>query len=272
MLVPFGSGCKMGSTNKTTTDWSLPSVRLPSAKKGDHVPKPAEKANPEATSKLAHQRESGNSALAALTKEDPSLKPDPGEVGKLSQIEGGSLPAWATETAPSENPSPASLAQTPSAATPSLPPEAETLQLPETLETRPATGIPDWNTTVENTLPPSLGQPSGELPATLEGGLPATLDSAPTMPAMAATPAPQMGNQPHLGNTMSELPNTLSGIPASPSTSDNVLPVSGTMPAAAPAPATPSVLFAPGNINPSYPDNPYATAPLDATGNNPLYR
>lgn len=260
----------MGSSGKTTTDWSLPSVRLPSAKKGDSVPKPAEKANPEATSKLAHQRESGNSALTALTKEDSSLKPDPGEVGKLSQLEGGNLPAWASETSPSTPASVNSLAQNPSASAPSLPPEAETLQLPEVLETRPASaGIPDWNATVENTLPSSLGQSSGELPATLDGGLPPTLDSPPAMPAMAATPSPQMGNQPHLGNTMSELPETLSGTPSVSAT----IPAAANVPAEMPASsAAPAVLFAPGNINPSYPNNPNSAAPLDATGNYPLYR
>ncbi|MDO4575452.1 MAG: hypothetical protein Q4D98_09610 [Planctomycetia bacterium] len=253
------SGCKLGgSRGKTTTDWSLPSVKLPSAKKGDSIARPADRANAKATAELAHDRQAGHNPAAAADGEDPSLRPNPAEVAELSRFEGGDVPAWATQGA--------------------APPEAVASQEKTTDADTVIPSIDTSNTPSANVgnldalasgLPPITEE--GGLPTSLDGGLPSTIPSdavASDVPASLPTEAatyPQTGNLPSLGSSVSELPGNVTPAQA-------VVPAQATTTTATTTDAQPAVLFAPGNINPSYPASAPASGTLDATSTAPAWR
>ena len=225
------SGCRSGASGKRTmTDWSLPSVSLPSSKKGDTIAKPSEKANARSTADLAQQRVGGGNPAAGPSGSDPSLAPDMLEMARLSQFEGSQVPNWADA--------------------PALPPGPESVQTPTServaQNVEPALSLPELPSgnpqMAAVAAAASSGVPSESLPQETSGGLPSSLDGFASAPAAVPNAA---------GNTMTELP-------AYPNTDSNSAPASVSVPVSAPAPAPASSqnLFLPGNINPNYPSSP----------------
>ncbi|MDO4568974.1 MAG: hypothetical protein Q4D38_01155 [Planctomycetia bacterium] len=198
LLMSFLVGATLGCRSKggkTTTDWSLPSVALPSAKKGDPIAKPSEKANPKATAELAHQRANGTGDAVGIGYDD-SLRPNAEEVAHLGRFEGNELPPWTESPSPSAGasspmspigvevppggipnspsipPAPApygSIAQNPTGGTATIPPLMGS-------STQPSVGgnatpqLEAYGT--QAALPPSLPE---SLPATLPNELPSDL-------------------------------------------------------------------------------------------------
>lgn len=215
--MPFFGGCKSASSG-TDSGWKTP-LSLSRTKKGDSIDQPADKANPRDTSQVANAR-AGKKQSDTITHVRPT-----GEAPRYDRVEVAQVnhqapgtPNWVMDTPPA----PPSGGPAPPAA-------------PEGFATAP-------NYARDAGLPPmglalSTG-PSGDG----DFRLPATLDDAALPPAAPAAPAslvdthPQLGGQPHF---------------------DQAVPVNHVQPmAAAPPTASPAVLFAPGNINPAYPNQP----------------
>lgn len=98
-LLVFLSGCH-STGRKAKTDWSIPSVKLTPASKGEKVARPAERASAKSTSELAHDRMDGHNPMASIrTGNDPTLRPDPHEIARLNQFEGSNVPGWASDAA-----------------------------------------------------------------------------------------------------------------------------------------------------------------------------
>lgn len=257
-------GCRADGKKKAFTDWSIPTVKLTPHSKDEKVTPPAEKASAESTANLAHDRLKGHNPTAAIraNDDDPTLRPDPQEVAKLNDFEGRKIPDWATGSLP---PAPEASAPVPSERI------AQNVNEQDIAAESSASNLPapsNQNMDLGNNLPDSIELPDS-LPgtdsqvATLPPALPApSVQSAQTLPP--AGPAANVPAVPQPGDTMTELPGTISG---------NAVQVSAEVPAQGAAPAQaqaqPTVLFMPGNINPQYPNAPSAaTKPASV---NPYY-
>lgn len=280
LVLSLLSGCRLGkSSGPTTTDWSLPSVKLPTAKKED-IKNPADRADPKATSELAHQRVDGRNPTVPVKKDD-ALAPNAREVANLNRFDEQGVPSWAQG---GESKSADRLAlSSPSSTEPSkaVPAEAGDLRLPDLNSESPvaaATASPSAtdpfsppSSELSSSLPPLPSAPqSADVAETalppldsslppLDADLPQTASSTQSTP-IEATPAPQTGNQPALppasqtaqpaaANTGSAAPTT-----SVPGTSTPVTTSETSTPAANSSDSQPPVLFLPGNINPNYPN------------------
>ena len=271
LVLSLLSGCRLGkSSGPTTTDWSLPSVKLPTAKKED-IKNPADRADPKATSELAHQRVDGRNPTVPV-KRDDALAPNAREVANLNRFDEQGVPSWAQG---SESKSTDRLAlSSPSSTEPSkaVPAEAGDLRLPDLNSESPvaaATASPSAtdpfaaaSSELSSSLPPLPSAPqSADVAETalppldsslppLDADLPQTASSTPSTP-IEATPAPQTGNQPALPPaSQTAQPAAANAGSSAPTTST---PGAST-PAANASDSQPPVLFLPGNINPAYPN------------------
>lgn len=262
-------GCRTATEGNGANPWSRPFVSLSGAKKGDDVTSPASKADPKVTSDLAHQRAGGRNPLSSLPN-DRTLRPDEAEMANLSRID-GEIPLWATRD---------------SAATASPPYGGASEQMPPSggldrySEFRTAPPAPAGNTLGASEFP-ELFSASPDAPP---GGLPRNTDSLPNyLPPDASPGNPGLaGRNPNYGNP---LPDSLDGVPpmidSTPArTNFTEIPVSyqeptkqyspgdvnGDLPDLSdpfppayqepPKPKTATIFFAPGNIDPNYPDRP----------------
>lgn len=262
-LLAF-SGCK-ATGKKKMTDWSIPTVKLSPHSKDEKVTPPAEKASPENTANLAHDRLKGHNPTAAIraNDNDPTLRPDPQEIARLSEFEGRKTPDWAVGALPSA----------PEASAP-IPSE------------RIAQNVNEQTLAAESSR---QGLPAPSNPNLLEDGLPDSVDALPNPgsslaslpPAQAVSPDANNPSGLQAGDVMMELPGTLDGntvqasaeipaqgaanaaqpIPVQPQQAP-ILPqtLPSTLPQAQPQAQQPQdqppVLFMPGNINPQYPNTP----------------
>ena len=280
LVLSLLSGCRLGkSSGPTTTDWSLPTVKLPTAKKED-IKNPADRADPKATSELAHQRVDGRNPAVPVKKDD-ALAPNAREVANLNRFDEQGVPSWA-QGSESKNTDRLALSS-PSSQEPSkaVPAEAGDLRLPDLNSESPvaaATASPSAtdpfaaaSSELSSSLPPLPSSPQSadvadsalppldsSLPP-LDADLPQTASSTPSTP-IEATPAPQTGNQPSLplasqtaqpavANAGSAAPTT-----STPGTSTPAANSGTSTPASNSSNSQSPVLFLPGNINPNYPN------------------
>ena len=294
LVLSLLSGCRLGkSSGPTTTDWSLPTVKLPTAKKED-IKNPADRADPKATSELAHQRVDGRNPAVPVKKDD-ALAPNAREVANLNRFDEQGVPSWA-QGSKSKSTDRLALSSPSSPETSNaVPAEAGDLRLPDLNSESPvasatasqpaADPFSSTSSELSSSLPPLPSSPQSadvaesalppldsSLPP-LGAALPQTASSTPSTP-IEATPAPQTGNQPAIGQslpTTQTAPTANAGSASSmaPGTSTASVPsnASGTTsrtstgttsststPAANSTDSQPPVLFLPGNINPSYPN------------------
>lgn len=235
--LPFFWGCKAASSS-TDNGWKTP-LSVSRTKKGDPIDQPADKANPRDTSQQANMRagRKQSDTMTHIQPTDETLRHDRVQMAQIDRQAKGT-PDWVLSTPPDE-------------VAPVQPPAA-----PEHFATAPNyardAGLPPMPAEPAPPMGLSMNMPPADgdfrLPATLDdASLPPPAPAAPqnlaglnapgdTLPASIATSHPQLGGQPHF---------------------DHAAPVNHTAPMAQNAPsATPAVLFAPGNINPAYPDQP----------------
>ena len=265
--------------------WQRPFVLLPSAKRGDEIASPAKKANPNDTSRLAHDRAEGRNPTSALPH-DNSLRPDSTEMARLSQVERNDSYAWASE--------PAAVA---GRDTLGNPPNYEYARTPETPTYPPVNPYQNPNSEFPNLIaqdPPYVSPNYGDggLPDIIPGGglsethaLPTGIaDSgmydSPGLPSMLGDPSPmsdmrydpsvvqtnsQMGTRPEVNRADTEFPNLLPR-PEPPAADPMSLGSAAPIPPAPVSPAIPyrepefqdepTVLFSPGSIGNNYPNRP----------------
>ena len=280
LVLSLLSGCRLGkSSGPTTTDWSLPSVKLPTAKKED-IKNPADRADPKATSELAHQRVDGRNPMVPV-KRDDTLAPNAREVANLNRFDEQGVPSWA-QGSKSESTDRLALNSPSSPETPNaVPAEAGDLRLPDLNSESPvaaatasqpaADPFSPPSSELSSSLPPLPSSPQSadvadsalppldsSLPP-LDAALPQTASSTLDAP-IEATPAPQTGSQsalPPMSQTAQPAAaNAGSAAPkaSTPGTSAPAAASGTSTPAANSSDSQPPVLFLPGNINPSYPN------------------
>lgn len=260
--MPFFGGCK-SATSGSGAGWRTP-LSVSRTSKGDNIDQPAEKANPQESAELASQRRGKThpNSMAHVETKDNTLRPDRVQMAEVQQSK--NAPSWVQDA---EMPEPPPSVQTK--------PRESHAATEGTLARNEGGGYPRGGN--PDTISPMAADPAPEmgLSMSLSGGngpsdslpmeLPTTLDGTPPPaladnrnlaglpgPGTASSPDmvsthPQLGGQPHFDGDSQGLPGLTLDLP------------NGNTPAAAApatAPSTSPVLFAPGNINPAYPNQP----------------
>lgn len=293
-LSVFLTGCRSGGEKNDKTMWSIPSVKL--SRSGEkEVVRPAEKANADATAKLANERLNGhNPSVAVRDTADASLHPDPEEIASLSRLEGSKVPDWADGGLP---PAPESTADTPAMRiaggvndemlnTAKAAPMANVASLSdEPISTKtasisgavppealPGPVIRHADTTQANSLantpantPANVSELAGVGPTVTTGASGSSADiyngelpaSLDDLPTQLSPVGGPVGVH-QVGATMLELPENGSQIPT---VAQNSKSVQASAEITAENRTTtsenqPAALFMPGNINPNYPNTP----------------
>lgn len=306
-------GCRTAEKTQTT-DWSLPSVKLAPTAKDEKVVAPAEKANAQATASLARDRLNGHNPSATIRNSaDETLRPNPEEMAQLHRFE-GDVPHWATEnglppgpeasrTAPAERIAQNVNDSTMNSAQNGMSEIPASIQLdgPQVATTAPASGMNSASAQNSGSgMSVGQGMNSGQgMNPEMNGGIHAGMNTqvaamptAQELPTSLDTALGVAQELPQAGDTMLELPGTVSSgngatgnMVAGNVTSGNVMPgntVAGNVapvsvsqtpaqnhtamniPATSATPATtagnvpvnrPAVLFMPGNIDPRYPNS-----------------
>lgn len=268
-LTVLCTGCHTGPKVRKNRDWSLPTLTLPTAKKGDTIKPPAEKADPKKTAEVAQKR-AGKDRNVILPPADSTLLPHKEEIAQLSEFKDNrdeiNMPpltpetgfTGSTETFADAHPTGVNSYQnTPSAANPTL--------------YEPSTGLagttpsqfspyPGTDTSFSKESAPS----AGALPSSLElPEIPPAKTLAESCPLQSSPTTAQIGNQIPPQEALIGMPDLdpMAEIQARNSTqSTHILPVCAEQPTEnhfTPSQASPAVLFAPGNISPNYPAAPY---------------